>query len=227
MCIYCSEQYLSKRKLVVKPQKSDYYDLYPIIKDLYNKNILDSKNLEVLFQGGNVSVLEEFDDLAEIFVTNGAKKLELAVNNIKYLPIIEKLCTKTFIDFDISIDCGCRETFKKLKIVDKFDDVVENLRKYAKLPVQIRLKYILIKGVNDNIEEISKYIELMKDIGIKISELVLDQCDPDFQNGDDFIIPPHYYELYEFWENKCKEYDIYPSLWSYLREILDRGKFFK
>ena len=113
------------------------------------------------------------------------------------------------------------------KIVDKFDDVVENLRKYAKLPVQIRLKYILIKGVNDNIEEISKYIELMKDIGIKISELVLDQCDPDFQNGDDFIIPPHYYELYEFWENKCKEYDIYPSLWSYLREILDRGKFFK
>lgn len=226
-CIYCAEQYLSNRKLVLKPQKSDYYDLYPIIQEFYKKNILDNKNLEVLFQGGNISVLDEFEDLVNIFVDNGAKKIELAINNIKYLPIIEKICHKTFVDMDISIDCGSKETFQRLKVVDKFDDVVNNLKRYLKLPVQIRLKYILIKGVNDNIEELSKYIELMKELGIKISELVLDQCDPDFQQGKDFVIPPHYYELYDFWENKCKEYGIYPSLWAYLKEILNKGKFFK
>lgn len=226
-CIYCAEQYISNRKIVLKPKKSDYYDLLPIIKNLYKKNLIDKDNLTVLFQGGDISVLEEFEDLVNIFVENGVKKIEIATNGIIYLPIIEKICRKTFVDMDISIDCGCRESYKKIKTVDKFDDLVNNLRKYTKLPIQVRLKYILVRNINDNIEEVSKYIELMKDIGIKISELTIDQCDPEFLENNQFKIPPHYYELYSLWEKKCKEYDIYPSLWSYLKEILDKGEFFK
>lgn len=225
-CIYCAEQYISKRKIVLKPQKSDYYDLLPIIKMLYTKNLIDKKNLTVLFQGGDISVLEEFEDLVNVFVDNSVKKIEIATNGIIYLPIIEKICKKTFVDMDISIDCGCRESYKKIKTVDKFDDLVKNLKRYSKLPIQLRLKYILVRNCNDNIEEVSKYIELMKEIGIKISELTIDQCDPEFLEKKIFKIPPHYYELYDFWEKKCKDYNIYPSLWSYLKEILEKGEFF-
>ena len=226
-CIYCAEQYLSNRKIVLKPKKSDYYDLYPVIKKLFEKKLLNKNDLTVLFQGGDVTVLEEFEDLVNIFVDNGAKKIEIATNGIIYLPIIEKICDKTFVDMDISIDCGCRESFKRIKTVDKFDSLVENLKKYTKLPIQLRLKYILVRNVNDNLEEVAKYIELMKEIGIKISELTIDQCDPEFLDNKEFKIPSHYYQLYEYWENKCNEYGIYPSLWSYLKEILDKGKFFK
>ncbi len=226
-CIYCAEQYISKRKIVLKPQKSDYYDLLPIIKQLYKKKLIEKNNLTVLFQGGDISVLEEFEDLVNVFIDNGVKKIEIATNGIIYLPIIEKICKKTFVDMDISIDCGCRESYKKIKTVDKFDDLVKNLKRYSKLPIQLRLKYILVRNCNDNIEEVSKYIELMKEIGIKISELTIDQCDPEFLENKVFKIPPHYYKIYEFWEKKCKEYDIYPSLWSYLKEILDRGEFFR
>lgn len=90
--------------------------------------MIDKQELDVHFQGGNVSVLEEFEDLVDIFIKNGVKRIEIATNGIKYLPIVDEICDKTFVDINISIDSGCRETFKKNKTVDKFDAVVENLK---------------------------------------------------------------------------------------------------
>ncbi len=226
-CIYCCEQYLSGRKIVLKPKKSDYYDLLPIIKELYKKDIIDKKELDVHFQGGNVSVLEEFEDLVNIFIKNGVKRIEIATNGIKYLPIIENIVDKTFVDINVSIDSGCRETFKAIKTVDKFDDVVENLKKYSKLPLLLRLKYILVRGVNDNQEEISKYINLMKSIGINNSELMIDQCDSEFIQGNEFKIPDYYYKLFKFYKEECIQNNIEPHVWEYVDKILEKGSFFK
>lgn len=226
-CIYCCEQYLSKRKIVLKSKKSDYYDLLPIIKELYKHNMIDKENTDVHFQGGNVSVLDEFEDLVNIFMENGVKRVEIATNGIKYLPIIEQICTKTFVDINISIDAGTRETYKKIKTVDKFNELIENLKKYAKLPLLLRLKYILVRGINDTKEEIENYIKLMKEIGIKNSELMIDQCDNEFLSSGEFRIPQYYYELFDFYKKKCKENNIEPHIWEYIEEILAKGEFFK
>lgn len=226
-CIYCCEQYLSERKIVLKPKKSDYYDLLPIIQRLYEQDLIDKDNLDVHFQGGNVSVLEEFEDLVHLFLKNDVKRVEIATNGIKYLPVIEEICKKAFVDINISIDCGTRETYIKIKTVDKFDDLVTNLKKYAQLPLLLRLKYILVRGVNDNIEELSKYIELMKEVGIKNSELMIDQCDSGFIEGKEFEIPEHYYELFDFYKTKCKESGIEANIWEYIEKILAQGSFFK
>ena len=226
-CIYCCEQYLSKRKIVLKSKKSDYYDLLPIIKELYKHNMIDKENTDVHFQGGNVSVLDEFEDLVNIFMENGVKRVEIATNGIKYLPVIEQICTKTFVDINISIDAGTRETYKKIKTVDKFNELIENLKKYAKLPLLLRLKYILVRGINDTKEEIENYINLMKEIGIKNSELMIDQCDNEFLSSGEFRIPQYYYELFDFYKKKCKENNIEPHIWEYIEEILAKGEFFK
>ena len=226
-CIYCCEQYLSGRKIVLKSKKSDYYDLLPIIEELYNQDMIDKKELDVHFQGGNVSVLDEFNDLLNIFLKNGVKRVEIATNGIKYLPQIEQICGKTFIDVNISIDAGTKETYKKIKTVDKFDDLVENLKKYAKLPILLRLKYILVRGVNDNKEELENYIKLMKEIGITNSELMIDQCDNEFVQNGEFKIPEYYYGLFEFYKEKCKEYGIKATIWEYIEKILEKGSFFK
>ena len=226
-CIYCCEQYLSKRKIVLKSKKSDYYDLLPIIKELYKHNMIDKENTDVHFQGGNVSVLDEFEDLVNIFMENGVKRVEIATNGIKYLPIIEQICTKTFVDINISIDAGTRETYKKIKTVDKFNELIENLKKYAKLPLLLRLKYILVRGINDTKEEIENYINLMREIGIKNSELMIDQCDNEFLSSGEFRIPQYYYELFDFYKKKCKENNIEPHIWEYIEEILAKGEFFK
>ena len=226
-CTYCCEQYLSGRKIVLKPKKSDYYDLLPIIKELYKQNMIDKKELDVHFQGGNVSVLEEFNDLVNIFIKNGVKRVEIATNGIKYLPQIEQICNKTFVDVNISIDAGTKETYKKIKTVDKFEDLIQNLKKYAKLPILLRLKYILVRGINDNKEEIENYINLMKEIGIKNSELMIDQCDSEFLKNGEFKIPEYYYEIFEFYKEKCKENNIEANIWEYIKEILEKGSFFK
>ena len=226
-CTYCCEQYLSGRKIVLKPKKSDYYDLLPIIQELYKQNMIDKKELDVHFQGGNVSVLDEFDDLVNIFIKNGVKRVEIATNGIKYLPQIGAISNKTFVDVNISIDAGTRETYKKIKTVDKFEDLIENLKKYVKLPILLRLKYILVRGINDNKEEIENYIKLMKEIGITNSELMIDQCDNEFIQNGEFKIPEYYYELFEFYKEKCKENGIKATIWEYIEEILEKGSFFK
>ncbi len=226
-CIYCCEQYLSKRKIVLKSKRSEYYDLLPIIEESYKRGIIDKEELDVHFQGGNVSVLEEFEPLVDIFMQNGVKRVEIATNGIKYLPKIAEIAGKTFVDVNISIDSGTRETFKKIKTVDKFEEVVENLKRYVKLPILLRLKYILVRGVNDNKEEITKYIELMKEIGIKNSELMIDQCDSEFMSGGEFKIPEYYYELFRYYKEKCKECNIEANIWEYVKEILEKGSFFK
>ncbi|MBQ4124318.1 radical SAM protein [bacterium] len=226
-CVYCCEQYLSGRKIVLKSKKSDYYDLLPIIKELYKQNMIDKKGLDVHFQGGNVSVLDEFEDLVSIFIKNGVKRIEIATNGIEYLPIIEQIAEKTFVDVNISIDAGTKETFKKIKTVDKFENVVDNLKKYAKLPILLRLKYIIVRGYNDSVEEIEKYINLMKELGIKNSELMIDQCDSEFMENGEFKIPTHYYELFTFYKNKCTQEGITPTIWEYIEEILTKGSFFK
>lgn len=226
-CIYCCEQYLSGRKIVLKSKKSDYYDLLPIIEELYKQDMIDKKELDVHFQGGNVSVLDEFDDLVNIFMKNGVKRVEIATNGIKYLPQIERICRDTFVDVNISIDAGTRETYKKIKTVDKFEDLISNLKKYVKLPILLRLKYILVRGVNDTKEELESYINLMKEIGITNSELMIDQCDSEFLQNGEFKIPEYYYELFEFYKEKCKENGIEANIWEYIKEILEKGSFFK
>ena len=55
-CIYCCEQYLSKRKIVLKSKKSDYYDLLPIIEELYRQDIIDKKELDEIYNVAKKSI---------------------------------------------------------------------------------------------------------------------------------------------------------------------------
>lgn len=66
---------------------------------------------------------------------------------------------------NLSIDAGTPATWKKVKCVDNFDVVTANLVKYYKSsvqPGQITLKYIILPGVNDNVEDYQSVIEIMK-----------------------------------------------------------------
>ena len=64
-----------------------------------------------------------------------------------------------------SLDAGTRETFKKIKQVDSFERVLENLRKYPLKNTNFLLKYIFLEGVNDNEADIDGFYEIAKDIG--------------------------------------------------------------
>jgi len=69
---------------------------------------------------------------------------------------------------NLSIDSGSRETWRKVKGVDNFREIIENLAKYrnsSSRPGQITLKYIVLPGVNDNHDDYAAVIDLMKGLG--------------------------------------------------------------
>lgn len=71
---------------------------------------------------------------------------------------------------NLSIDAGTSETWYKVKGVDNFDTVVDNLVKYSQRsirPEQITLKYIILPGINDNLNDYQAVIEIMKRLKIK------------------------------------------------------------
>ena len=57
--------------------KSDFYELLPIFKEFQKNNLIDINNAEICFQGGSISVWDEF-----IPILNSA--YEYGVKNFTY-----------------------------------------------------------------------------------------------------------------------------------------------
>ena len=131
-CIYCARMLDSKGKITYKAEKSEYYDIVPLIKQLYKQELLDRRNLTACIQGGDISVLKEFEPMVKEFLKNWVKTFHILTNNIVYQPIINKLMDLNKVELFTALDCATPEVYKKLKRVDKFNDSVNNLRKYAK-----------------------------------------------------------------------------------------------
>lgn len=66
---------------------------------------------------------------------------------------------------NLSIDSGTAETWRKVKGVDNFNHVLENLKNYSAVahhPEQITLKYIVLPGINDSEEDFQSVTNIKK-----------------------------------------------------------------
>lgn len=166
-CIYC---YTSWNKQYY--QKLKHYKVVPIIKKLF-ENKLFKPNGEITFAGGEPAILDEFDKIVNLFIKNGAERITVHSSGIKYSKAIEKGIKEKRLTVCLSADSGNRETYKKIKRVDKFEVFWKNAKKYAKLQVKftdkcyVETKFILIPNVNTNKEEIDKWLELNIKAGIQ------------------------------------------------------------
>lgn len=98
---------------------------------------------------GRKKVYREFDGERIALVTNGFVFDEdfFALTSRKKALIIT------------SIDAGTRETYQKLKGVDGFDRVRENMKRYTEGPMcVIEAKYIFVPGVNDTPEDVDGFV---------------------------------------------------------------------
>jgi pyruvate-formate lyase-activating enzyme len=75
----------------------------------------------------------------------------------------------------VSIDAGTRETFAKVKGVDAFDRVCENLARYSAGGDRfVHLKYILLPGLNDSEEDIDGFITLCDRLKARVVDVSRD-----------------------------------------------------
>ncbi len=212
-CYYCDRLKYSKGKITKGKVRSEYYDALPIIKGLYKNNLLNRDKLRVVFHGGDLSVLKEFEPLVKLFLKEGVAKIDFSSNNIIYQPIISKCLKNGIASLNMSLDAGTRETYKKIKKVDKFNDVIKNLKRYVKESKQdnpeINVKYIILKGMNDNEEEITKFIETMVNIGVKSVSLHIEHRYAIELFETKSALPANYKTLINLFFDLCKKYQLY------------------
>ncbi len=168
-CTYCYTEEDKKRYNSLKT-----YNIYPIIKDMFDKNII-RRGGAIGFGGGEPTILPEFDKLIKLFLKNRFDDMRVPSSGIKFSPVIAKGISTGQLSVVVSVDSSSRETYKKIKQIDKYETVCKNLKKYSKAQTKyfnVISKYIIMPGVNDTKEEIDNWMRFNKEN--KIEVIVID-----------------------------------------------------
>lgn len=225
-CVYCTQGNRTIQKIKEDANSPVLFDVLKFINELYDNNLIDTEKLYIDFQGGNISCLKNSGEIIDNFLKRGVGTIYIPTNNIVYMPVIETLLKSKKGEFCTALDAGTRETYLKIKQVDKFDKSVENIRKYINEAgnSSIIIKYIIVNGYNDNIEEFKTFMDLMQELNVKIVVVDIDYRDI---IDKPFTIPEHYYEIFEYAKKTCSENNISLGIPPYTKSVLERGYSFK
>ena len=170
--------------------------------------------------GGEITISPEFEELLSVLLDYLNSKVEILTSGIKYCESIKNAFIQDKCSLVISL-----ETYKKIKQVDCFDKVVSNIKtyinasKYAKN--SITMKYIIIDGINDNIKEITDFIILVKNLGIKNIRLDFDY--EKYKFSENIAVPGYYFDLYNKFNEKCNEFGLNIQHCGQIDAILDHS----
>ncbi len=204
-CIYCYTSW-NKENFNKRP----HYNVVPALKELFKANIFRPGG-EITFAGGEPTILDEFDDIINLCLDNGADRITIHSSGIRYSRALEKGIREKKITICLSADAGTSETYKKIKRVDKFDIFWENVKKYAQNQTDendkkfVTTKYILIPEINTSKDEIDKWFELNEKSGIKTVtfDIETDYCRDLTEKGKDY--PEELVKISEYMINKANE----------------------
>ena len=205
-CIYCGVS-------ANKPKTKN--NILPAIKDLIKSGRFKNSG-EITFQGGEPTIMREFDDLVNLFTKEGSK-IRIHSSGILFSRAIREGLKKGFVQVVISPDSSTADIYKKIKRVDKSKSVWDNIKHYRRnLPDDfqklVRVKYIIIPGVNDILSEVDNFIDKIKEIDIK--SIIVD-VEYSYANTNAKNISPHVYMLMDYFEDFAKqngiEFDWYDS----------------
>ncbi len=198
-CIYCG---------VHKNKPKTKNNALNAMKDLIKKGKFRN-NGEITFQGGEPTVLKEFNELLKLFLKQGCR-VRIHSSGILFNREIRNGIKKGVVSVVISPDSASPITYRKIKRVDKSEAVWKNIIHYrrglndekAKL---VRVKYIIIPGINDNFEEVTEFLNKIKKLNIKS---VIVDFEYAYANNNAGKIFPHIFILNDYIEHFCKENEI-------------------
>ena len=91
----------------------------------------------------------------------------------------------------------------------------------------IFVKYITVKGINDNVDEVNKFLDLMFEIGIPTVSFEIDYRDIMMNPNKRFEIPSHYYELLDIFKQRCENNNVQLTLFTHTENVMKQGWFGK
>ena len=183
-CQYLKEQYWDKEKKITQlnfsldsscnlkcsycyKMQNNYaagkaVDVNEIIKKILESNQVIVKS-QVIYASGEISIQPDVDKIVE-----SLKDYDVAflTNATIYNSKIHEIIKKESSSIVVSLDSGTRETYRKVKGVDLFEKVCENIGKYAEDGGHIILKYILMEN-NCEKADLDGFIDICKKCNTK------------------------------------------------------------
>ncbi len=213
-CSYCSFGYVGE---------GYKYKVIPLINSIIENNMM-SESIICFMSGGEMTINPEFHDLLNILTNVDNSYIELFSSGIKYSEAIKNaFITNPKFNMVISLDSGTRKTYNKIKKVDCFDKVIDNLKQYTQATENAKnniiLKYILVDDVNDNIEEIKSFIDTVLKLGIKQVRMDVDFVKYKYEQHKK--VPSHYFELFDEFHKIAKENNLQIRICDQSEGILD------
>lgn len=213
-CSYCYEVQNKKIFDKIKP-----YNSVPIVKDMIDRKILRPGG-EVAFGGGEPTIAPEFEDLIRLLTANDFKNMRIHSSGIKFSPAIEEAIKKGVLNVVISIDAGCEKTYKKIKGVNAYKKVLENMKKYSEANTNnyglMTSKYIIIPNINDNRKEIDLWIDSVINAGGKWLALDIEDV---WYKTNRATISSYYLDLVNYVLDKAKSLNMKVELYDRARGL--------
>lgn len=171
-CIYCiATDANPEKKEFFKNFKA--YDIRPVLLNLRNNNIF-LPNCRFDINGGEIAEypVEELQWLVYIAMKQKSPMSFLS-SGIVFSPTLNDALHLLDTSLMVSVDAGTAKTYEKIKRVkNKFNQVWSNLDKYIKSAdknpkSRVMIKYIIIPGINDNVNEAKAFVEKCKEVNCK------------------------------------------------------------
>lgn len=167
-CIYCTESEGDTQRRqelnILSP-----WNIKPVLLKLAENKLFKNSG-RVFIAGGECAEYppEELKWLID-YSFNHNFNIELASSGIFYSKEIENALRTGNAKIKISIDSGTKETYEKIKRVKTFDKVWKNLKNYIIAAKDnpnssVSAKYIILQGINDNLDEIKTFIQKCNEI---------------------------------------------------------------
>ena len=143
----------------------------------YVSETLNHQTLELQFSTGELTVHPHRDEILEHF---RRYQTTLFTNAGIYHEKIADLMSQGLLSIVVSMDSGTSETFRKIKNVDCYEQVRENLVRYADTGGCIILEYIMLPDLNDNDADADGFIDLAARLGavVQLSNDTRTRCAP-------------------------------------------------
>ncbi|GHV78197.1 hypothetical protein AGMMS49942_30180 [Spirochaetia bacterium] len=174
-CIYCWHSSHGELKLKGSTAEKIGYEKVLDTIDYAQKNGILAKDVSFVVSFGEITIHPYKDRIFNLIKNNTA----IFFTNcfIFSEQIAQNLASNPHSEINLSIDSGTAQTWFKVKGVDNFEKIKNNLIEYQAAclrPEQIQLKYIVLPGINDSCEDYSSLIELMKVLELSHLELSRD-----------------------------------------------------
>jgi hypothetical protein len=148
-------------------------ELLPTLKALLQRGFLNPKG-HADWSGGEPTLNPEFPEISAFLDQTGMTQT-LHTNAVVFSEAVIRIVPSSLQRMYVSVDAGTRETYRRIKGLDAFDRVWQNLARYTRVGGRrIIAKMILLR---ENLNEVTEFVRHAEEAGIQIVIADLDQLD--------------------------------------------------